>query len=137
MKNKRIFVDTGAWFAIADESDQYHERAVDVYPGLFKNNYHLATTNLVITETYILIRRAIGYQQAMTFLRNIGASPRVGKIYSDRTLEQDAEHILGKYQDQDFSYADAVSFAAMRRHGIDRAFSFDWHFLTAGFATIP
>jgi len=71
------------------------------------------------------------------FLKNIALSPRVGKIYSDQTLEKEAEHILGQYQDQDFSYADAVSFVAMRRHGIDRAFSFDRHFLTAGFAMIP
>ena len=137
MKKNKIFVDTGAWFAIADESDQYHNQAVGIYPGLFKDNCHLTTTNLVIAETHILIRRTMGHQPAMTFLRNIGASPRVGKIYSDQTLEQDAQNILGKYQDQDFSYTDAVSFATMKQHGIDRAFSFDQHFITAGFAIIP
>lgn len=137
MKNTTIFVDTGAWFAIADESDQYHKQAIEVYPGLFKKNRYLTTTNLVIAETYILIRRAIGHRSAMTFLSNIAASPRVEKIYSDPILEQDAERILGKYQDQDFSYADAVSFAAMSRYQINRAFSFDRHFITAGFAVIP
>ena len=130
-------MDTGAWFAIADESDQYHLQAIEVYPGLFKEDQHLATTNLVIAETYILIRRAIGHEPAMTFLRNIAASPGVGNIYSDQILEQDAEQILRKYQDQDFSYVDAVSFAAMRQHKIDRAFAFDRHFVTAGFSVIP
>ena len=61
----------------------------------------------------------------------------MGKIYSDQSLEQDAENILVKYQDQDFSYTDAVSFAVMRRDGIDRAFSFDRHFVTAGFTIVP
>lgn len=137
MKDNTIFVDTGAWFALADESDQYHKQVVDIYPGLFRDNHHLATTNLVIAETYILIRRAIGHQPAMAFLENIAASPRVSKIYSDQTLEKNAEDILGKYQDQDFSYADAVSFAAMKRQGIHLAFSFDQHFVTAGFTIIP
>jgi len=137
MENRQIFIDTGAWFAVADASDQYHQQAIQVYPGLFKENWHLATTNLVIAETYILIRRAIGHTPAMTFLKNIAESPRVEKIYSDPILEQDAEHILGSYQDQDLSYVDAVSFAAMTRNGIDRAFSFDRHFITAGYDVIP
>ena len=137
MKDNIIFVDTGAWFALADESDQYHNQAIDIYPGLFKDNYRLKTTNLVIAETYILIRHAIGHQPAMTFLENIAASPRVSKIYSDQILKANAEDILGKYHDQDFSYTDAVSFAAMKRHGIQLAFSFDRHFVTAGFAIIP
>ncbi len=137
MKDKTIFVDTGAWFALADESDQYHKKAVDVYPGLFEDNYLLTTTNFVIAETYILIRRAIGHQPAMRFLQNIASSPSVSKIYSDQTIEEEAEDILGKYQDQDFSYSDAVSFAVMKRHGIHLAFSFDHHFMTAGFRIIP
>ena len=137
MRDNTIFMDTGAWFALADESDQYHKQAVAVYPGLFRDKHHLTTTNFVIAETYILIRRAIGHQPAMTFLENIAASPRVSKIYSDQTLEKNAEDILGKYQDPDFSYADAVSFAAMKHHGIHLAFSFDQHFVTAGFTIIP
>ena len=137
MKHNTIFVDTGAWFALADESDQYHKQAVDVYPGLFRDNHHLTTTNLIIAETYILLRRALGHQPAMRFLHNIAASPRVTKIYSDQTLEKNAEDILGKYEDQDFSYADAVSFATMKRNGIHLAFSFDRHFVTAGFSIIP
>jgi len=54
-----------------------------------------------------------------------------------RTIEEEAEDILGKYQDQDFSYSDAVSFAVMKRHEIHLAFSFDHHFMTAGFKIIP
>jgi predicted nucleic acid-binding protein len=52
-------------------------------------------------------------------------------------LEFKAEKILEKYQYQDFSYTDAVSFAVMRKLKIGRAFAFDSHFSTAGFAVIP
>ncbi len=137
MGRNNLFVDTGAWFALADRSDQYHTRAVDIYPKLLRRYDHLTTTNLVIAETYTLIRRAIGHQAAMTFLENIGASPRVIKVHADSKLEDTAENILRKYHDQDFSYTDAVSFAVMKQYGIVQAFSFDQHFTTAGFTLTP
>ena len=133
MQNNTLFVDTGAWYALVDNSDQYHVQAVKVYPELLSSYHHLTTTNLVIAETYILIRRAIGHQPAISFLANIAASPRIIKIYSDSVLEETAEDILRKYHDQNFSYTDAVSFAVMRQYEIVQAFSFDRHFFTAGF----
>jgi len=136
MEEKSLFVDTGAWYALADRSDQHHNQAVDIYPKLLTNHRHL-TTNLVIAETYILIRRAIGHREAITFLENIAASPRVIKVFSDRILEDRAENILRKYQDQDFSYTDALSFTVMEEYALEKAFSFDQHFVIAGFTLIP
>jgi len=136
MKDRSVFVDTGAWYALADRTDQHHTRAVKKYPALLKQHPHLTTTNLVVAETYILIRRALGHQSAISFLNNLSSSPRITKIYSDTTLEFKAEKILAKYQDQDFSYTDAVSFAAMRELKIGKAFAFDSHFVTAGFTTV-
>ncbi len=136
MKDSTIFVDTGAWYALADRTDQHHKRAVKKYPALLRQYPHLTTTNLVVAETYFLVRRALGHQPAISFLENLSSSPRITKIYSDLTLEFKAETILAKYQDQDFSYTDAVSFAVMRGLKIGKAFAFDSHFSTAGFATI-
>jgi len=137
MEKNTLFVDTGAWFALADKSDQYHIKAVKIYPELLSIYNNLKTTNLVIAETYTLIRRALGHQAAITFLENIAASPRVIKVYSDNILEEKAEKMLRKYQDQNFSYTDAVSFAVMKQYVIQKAFSFDQHFVTAGFTKIP
>jgi predicted nucleic acid-binding protein len=137
MEKNTLFVDTGAWFALADKSDQYHIKAVKIYPELLSSYNNLKTTNLVIAETYTLIRRALGHQAAITFLENIAASPRVIKVCSDNILEEKAEKMLRKYQDQNFSYTDAVSFAVMKQYVIQKAFSFDQHFVTAGFTKIP
>ena len=137
MDRNTLFVDTGAWYALADSSDQYHDEAIKIYPKLLGNYHPLKTTNLIVAETHILIRRCIGYQAAIAFLENIASSPRVVKIYSDSMLEERAESILRQYQDQDFSYTDAVSFVVMKQYGITEAFSFDKHFVTAGFTLIP
>lgn len=136
MEEKKLFVDTGAWFALADKSDQYHNQAIEIYGDLLRD-YRLLTTNLVISETYTLMRRALGHQAAIRFVDNIEASPRVIKIYSDSTHEEQAIDILRQYHDQDFSYTDSVSFAVMKQYGAVKAFAFDRHFITAGFTLIP
>jgi len=92
MVSNTIFVDTGAWYALADKTDQHHSRAVKKYPALLKQYSHLTTTNLVVAETYILIRRALGYQAAITFLNNLASSPRITKVYSDTKSELTANH---------------------------------------------
>ena len=69
------------------------------------------------------------------FLERIKASPRILKIYSNEEIETEAEGILAKYSDQDFSYTDAVSFVIMKRQKIRKAFCFDKHFVTAGFVS--
>ena len=61
MGRNTLFVDTGAWYALADRSDQNHYEAVEIYPKLLSGYLPLKTTNLIIAETYILIRRGIGY----------------------------------------------------------------------------
>ena len=137
MAETTLFVDTGAWYALADKSDGFHTKAVQVYPDLLRRYRYLTTTNLVVAETYTLMLRSLGHDRARKFLHNLGASPRIVKIYSDKVLEQQAEKILEEYEDQNFSYTDAVSFAVMNKYGIRLAFAFDQHFATAGFTLVP
>ncbi len=131
-----VFVDTGAWLALADRSDAHHKEAVQALLNI-QNRCRLLTTNLVIAESYILIRRNLGFEAGIRFLDSVQGSPRTTKLLSDESLEKAAACTLRKYNDQDFSYTDAVSFEVMKRHGIERAFSFDRHFHTAGFTLIP
>jgi predicted nucleic acid-binding protein len=132
-----LFVDTSAWLAVLDTDDANHPAASSVYPNALKNYRRLVTTNLVIAESYILIRRNLGHREATTFLDRIRISPRIEKVYADAELEGQAEEILQHYQDQLFSYTDAVSFALMRQRNIEEAFAFDRHFTVAGFIQVP
>lgn len=130
-------MDTGAWVALADRDDQHHRAAARIYPRLLRESKRLVTTNLVVAESYTLLRRALGHEPAIAFLERMHSSPRIERVYSTSELETEAAGILRNYKDQDFSYADAVSFALMGLRGIDTAFAFDRHFATAGFILLP
>lgn len=137
MATEDIFVDTSAWIALVDRDDSHHRKAAAIYPSLLETQRHLITSNLIVAEVYIIILNELGHMSALHFLERIKASPRILKIYSNDDIEAEAEGILAKYRDQDFSYADAVSFVIMKRQKIKRAFSFDKHFVIAGFVNIP
>ena len=132
-----IFVDSSAWIALADKDDSHHKQAASSYPSIFKNHKTLITSNLVVAETYIVLLKELGHRAAIEFLERIKASPRILKICSNENIEAEAEGILAKYSDQEFSYVDAVSFVIMKRQMIRRAFCFDKHFVTAGFMNVP
>jgi hypothetical protein len=135
--SRDVFVDAGAWIAVSDVGDKYHNAAREEYNRLIGDRRTFVTTNLVIAEAYIIIRRTGGYAQAMTLLRSLRGSPRLLKIHSDAKIESMAEDILERYTDQDFSYADAISFVVMQERGIEEAFTFDSHFATMGFQMVP
>lgn len=132
-----IFVDTSAWVALADKDDSLHRDAASSYPSIFKNHKNLVTSNLIVAETYIILLKELRHKAAIEFLERIKASPRILKICSNENIEAEAEGILEKYNDQDFSYTDAVSFVIMKRQKIRKAFCFDKHFVTAGFMNVP
>lgn len=134
---RKVFVDTGAWVGLADRSDDLHEPARAAYATILQPSTRLVTTNLVIAESYTLIRRRVGFEAAIRFLQSLQTSPRLEKVLSDWALERDAEAILRRYTDQDFSYVDAVSFAVMRAQNITEVFGFDGHFRIMGFVLRP
>ncbi|HHY46008.1 MAG TPA: PIN domain-containing protein [Firmicutes bacterium] len=133
---EELFVDTSAWVALADRGEARHTAATEAYPELL-SRYRLVTTNLVVAETYILLRRNLGVEASLQFLTAIEASPRIELVRSSEELEREALKLLRKYKDQSFSFADAVSFALMGKRRIARSFTFDNHFSIAGFEVIP
>jgi len=134
---KELFVDTGAWLAILDPRDKYHHVAVAFYQKALAHYAQLLLTNLVATETYVNVLRNAGHRKAISFLNIIEQSSSVQCIWSNRELESQARDILRRYDDQDFSYTDAVSFALMQQRELTGAFAFDRHFSVVGFTLFP
>ena len=77
---RAVFVDAGGWIALNDRGDRHHLTAVSCYQQLLKDHRPLVTTNLVIAEAYITIRRAGGHQPAIRFLDSMRRSSRLTRI---------------------------------------------------------
>lgn len=137
MPPQRIFVDTGAWFALQVIDDRYHALAREVFPKLLHSYQAVVTTNHVIGETYTLLRTAKGFTAAWRFLETLEQSPRVQRIFVSSKIEQDAYSLLRQYSEHPFSFVDGISFCIMRKETISHAFAFDRHFAAAGFTRIP
>lgn len=54
MRLGRVFVDTGAWFAIQVTDDANHETARLVLPAVVHACRSLVTSNVIVGETYTL-----------------------------------------------------------------------------------
>lgn len=132
-----LFVDTGAWIALADKRDEHHADAAGAYSGLLRTYARLVTTNLVVAETYSLLRTELGHRPAVRFLDSIAASPRIERVPVTEEMEDEAEDFLRECNDQAFSYVDAISLAVMRARGIHEVFAFNGLFNSAGFKRIP
>jgi predicted nucleic acid-binding protein len=137
MTPRRIFVDTGAWFAAQVADDAHHEEAARALRGLIALPIVLVTSNQVVGETYTLLRVTRGYDACRRFLDSLDASARLERLFVGEELERRAFTILDRYRDHDFSFVDAASFALMRAERIRHAFAFDSHFATAGFLRVP
>ncbi len=132
-----LFVDTSAWVAISDSNETRHAQAAALYREFLAGPTLLVTSLPVIAEAQILIRRRLGGQAAGAFLKNVNESSRIQILFPGQAEETEAKGILQKYHDQDFSLADGISFALMKKEKINEAFTYDRHFATAGFVVLP
>ena len=133
----RIFVDTGAWIAIADKNDQYAKIATKFYTDLIIQRSNLFTSNLVLVETFNLLSRTIGSKSTTKF----GDALKTNVFLTVESITlvdwERAWKIFGKYDDKDFSFTDCTSFALMERLKVKSAFAFDVHFRQYGFSVFP
>ena len=133
----RVFVDTGAWFAIQATDDAQHALARSTLPEVLQASQSLVTSNLIVGETYTLLRLSKGYRGAKQFLDTLAQSTKLEPVFLTESLARHAYEILHRYADHPFSFVDAISFALMRQQRIRHAFAFDAHFATAGFLRVP
>jgi len=64
---KQIFVDTWAWYALADKSDVDHALAEETNNQLLDDGYIFITTNNVLSESVTLMRYKLNHSVATQF----------------------------------------------------------------------
>jgi predicted nucleic acid-binding protein len=121
-----LFVDTSAFYAIADGGDRHHRRALSALQASIGIE-RVVTSDHVVVESWLLICSRLGRTAAMRFWDGVslGVVAIVGITAEDfrrgRTIAQE-------WPDQAFSIVDCTSFALIERFDIRRAFAFDKHF---------
>lgn len=128
----KIFVDTSAWLALNDKSDQFHSKAILKSAEIKKQKIELVTSDYVLDETFTIIRFRMSHKAAILFGDSIFNSNivKIESIASENMFQ--AWEMFKKYKDKDFSFTDCTSFCLMKKRKIRKAFSFDKHFKQIG-----
>ncbi len=121
-----MFVDTSAFYALADRSDRNHKAAKGYYESIIGKK-RLITTDHVLVECWILLRSRLGRDKALVFWDGLRSG--IASLVSVQSGDLEAARkIMEGFKDQDFSLVDATSFAVMERLDEGEAFAFDTHF---------
>ena len=131
-----VFVDTGAWIALALTRDPLHQRASETWALLAGTSAKLHTSVSILVETFMFLDRNTTRNVALIWKDSFKVVPRLRVLpCTPRDLEQAWKY----FERPDFhklSAVDALSFVLMAERRIRVAFAFDSHFATAGFRMV-
>lgn len=130
-----VFVDTSLFKGVIDANDDFNSKAVELWNNLLKEKAVLITSNYIIDETLILIRIRCGLAKAKELKEKILTSS-VLKIIRVTSIDEANAWDWFIKDWSDLSFTDCVSFAVMKRLGLEKVLSFDTHFSRAGFEIV-
>jgi predicted nucleic acid-binding protein len=128
-----LFVDSGAWIALASVRDRHHAEADSLFRIAATLRLPLLTTNLVVADVHRFLLHRAGIAVAARALDRLEGSPRLTVEFVRPEHHRAARKWLARLGDHPISYTDAVSFAVMTARRCRTALSFDRHFRIAGF----
>ncbi len=119
-QGEAVFVDSGAWIALALSRDPLHSQAREP----------------VVIETFTFLDRNANRDVALTWKEAIYKPGTVRILPCElRDLEQSWEYFR-RADLHKLSAVDATSFAIMKRARIRLAYAFDHHFAVVGFRLV-
>jgi len=134
--SRAILMDTGVLLALADQKDNNRQRAIACLNRIKDHRLPVFVSLPTIYESHRRFLFGLGQVAAADFLQNIYD----GSVNIVRTIEDDEKEgirLTERYEGLRITMTDAVNMAVMIRLRIAVAFSFDRHYLQAGFIRIP
>jgi predicted nucleic acid-binding protein len=128
-----IFVDTSAFYALADRADARHREAVELFDAILSKREILLTHNYVLLEAMALLQHRLGTAACLKLARSAAS---FDIVWVDRALHENAVRRLERAGKRRVSLVDHVSFLVMRERSVDQAFAFDPDFETEGFRLV-
>jgi len=135
-QGQAVFVDSGAWIALALSRDPLHAQAREQWDLLQGAGAKLYTSVPVVIETFTFLDRNANRDVALAWKESIYEQRTVKILPCElRDLEQSWEYFR-RADLHKLSAVDATSFAIMRRARIRFAYTFDHHFAVVGFRLV-
>jgi predicted nucleic acid-binding protein len=135
MKNI-IFVDTDAWLALVNKSENLHVAACTVRDQLIQQKAKLVTTDYIIVEIANSLARFPLRSVALKLIEFIRMSDTVDLVTITPELFENAYQLYCSREDKEWGLTDCTSFVVMQTMHMSQAFTADKHFEQAGFLTL-
>jgi predicted nucleic acid-binding protein len=133
----KAFLDTSYLLALELVRDQNHEQAERHWQRVPEASIQLVTTSLILTEVAAFLNSRGFHEKAVEVGNNLLQGISVQFIHIDEALLLEGWSYFQRHNDKDYSLVDCVSFVLMRTMNIATAFTFDRHFVQAGFIVEP
>jgi predicted nucleic acid-binding protein len=133
---RAVLLDTGAFLAIADLQDADHQEAMACLSRIADLRLPAVVTVPTVHESHRRLLYSLGEARARRFLDSV-FDGTLNVIGSEPVDEQEAVKLIDRYRSLELTLTDAANMAVMTRLQIGAAFSFDRHFLQAGYIRVP
>jgi uncharacterized protein len=133
MTTNAVFVDTAAWIALLNTSDQLHKPAQQVMSRLQNQQTSLVTSEFVLLEVADALSAPYMRPKTVQFINGLRQLAMLEIIPLNQTLLQDGWQLYSQRPDKDWGLTDCVSFIIMAQWELQHAFTSDRHFEQAGF----
>ena len=135
-QGQAVFVDSGAWIALALSRDPLHGRSREAWDVLQGAGAKLHTSVPVLIETFTFLDRNANRQVALAWKEAVYERGMVSILPCElRDLQLSWEYFR-RSDLHKLSAVDATSFAIMKRARIRFAYAFDHHFAVVGFRLV-
>lgn len=131
-----VFVDSGAWIALALARDPLHAQAREQWDLLHAAGAKLHTSVPVVIETFTFLDRNTNRDVALAWKDSVARSGFLDILPCELRDLQRSWDYFRRADLHKLSAVDATSFAIMKRARIRLAYTFDHHFAVVGFRIV-
>ncbi len=131
-----LFLDSAYVIALAQATDQHHEKAATVAVQIAEQNTQLITTRAVLLEIGSALARTKNRSRAVRLIDSLHASPLVQVVAVTEERAKQGWELFRQRPDKAWSWTDCISFIVMSERGLTQALTADQHFEQAGFTAL-
>ena len=131
-----VFVDSFAWIAVINKSDNYHRISLKTLEEFLNKHVNLIATNYAIVETINALSKVEFRKTVVEFINKLERSPSVEIVKITDEIYNNAWALYQQRMDKNWGITDCTSFEVMRMFNIRKAFTNDKHFEQAGYSVV-